>query len=85
MIVYLCNNCEEKIPIVKKKDLFTGCEIELLDEGKIECEMINLSNVSKSKSTHLCKKCAKIISTQIDNELLKFKLSVLNKGVSRNE
>lgn len=51
----------------------------MLNEGKIECEMINLSNISKCKGTLLCKKCAKIISTQIDNELRKFKLSVLNK------
>ena len=79
MIVYLCDNCEEKIPIVKKKDIFTGREIEVLDEGKIECEMINLSNISKFKGALLCKKCAKIISTQRDNELLKFRLSVLNK------
>lgn len=79
MIVYLCDNCGEKIPIVKKKDIFTGHEIEVLNEGKIECEMINLSNISKCKGTLLCKKCAKIISTQIDNELRKFKLSVLNK------
>lgn len=79
MIVYVCDMCEERIPIVKKKDIFTGREIEVLDEGKLECEMIDLSNISRNKGSCLCKKCAKIISTQIDNELLKFKLSMLNK------
>lgn len=80
MVVYLCDMCEEKIPIVKKKNIFSGREIEILDEGKLDCEMIDLSYLPKNKRAHLCKKCAKIISTQIDNELLKLKLSVLGRS-----
>lgn len=77
MIIYVCDMCEEKIPIVKKKDIFTRREIEVLDEGKIKCEMLDLSHIPKNNKAHLCKTCAQIVSAKIDNELLKFKLSAM--------
>ena len=76
MIIYKCDNCGCEIPIIKKQ-LF-GSEIEVLDRGYLDCKEIDLKNVAKYSSAVFCKSCAMAISNQIDSELLKFKISVLD-------
>lgn len=77
MVVYKCDNCGCEIPIIKKP-LF-GSEIEVLDRGYIDCKEIDLKNVTKYSSAVFCKSCANAISNQVDYELLKFKVGILNQ------
>lgn len=77
MIIYKCDICGCEIPTIKKK--FFGSEIEVLDRGYIDCREIDLKNVTKYSNAVFCKSCAKAISNQVDYELLKFKVAVLEQ------
>ena len=76
MIIYRCDNCGNEVPIIKKQ-LF-GSEIEVLGRGNLDCKEIDLHTVNQYSNTILCKSCATAISNQIDYELLKFKIAVLD-------
>lgn len=77
MIVYVCNKCGKQIPIVKKRLFPGGPEIDVLDCGHIKCEQINLGDY-RNPDVHYCKSCAREISLEIDNHMLKFKMDILS-------
>lgn len=75
MQIHLCDVCERKIPVIKKK--IFGIETEVLDRGKVVCNEWNVKNLFLKRD--LCKTCAEIISKTLDYELLKLK-SEYNMG-----
>lgn len=72
MLIHVCDNCRKEIPVVKKT--IWGVEREVLDVGCITLEQAPdyVSNYI-SRGGELCKTCAKLISSQLDYELLKMK------------
>lgn len=81
MIIHVCDNCRKEIPVVKK--VIYGFEREVLDVGHITLEQAPdfVANYLTSVG-ELCKDCAKMLSSQLDYELLKVKTQHI---VSTNE
>lgn len=70
VIKYVCDCCENEIPMIKKKDMF-GIEREFVQTGEIKSLKTNMSQFG----IDLCKECAH----KIDVDILEFKSHVLNQ------
>lgn len=71
--IYVCDCCGKEIPVVKKRDSL-GIEREYLQSGHLDALHLTGKNLSMI-GIDICKDCAH----KIDMEIMKWKLSILNK------